>query len=131
MTLIRNSKQVCQSIDFSGIENGKIHPSDIDAVLEFDNDALILMEVKRKGNEIPLGQKLLLQRICDNWKNNKSVVLYITHEFFDVSKDIPLSECIVKSIYWNGHWYDNKIKNLKSILNSLGKKWKIDKLKIK
>ena len=47
-SLIRNSKQVKQVIDFTGVQNGKIHPSDIDAVLEFDNDALILIEVKRK-----------------------------------------------------------------------------------
>ena len=43
MSLIRNSSQVKQAIDFSGIQNGKIHPSDIDAVLEFDNDILILL----------------------------------------------------------------------------------------
>ena len=51
-SLIRNSKQVKQVIDFTGVQNGKIHPSDIDAVLEFDNDALILIEVKRKYNKI-------------------------------------------------------------------------------
>ena len=52
---IRNSKQVKQSIDFYGIGNDKIHPTDIDAVLEFNNEALILFEVKQysiafKGN---------------------------------------------------------------------------------
>ena len=45
-SLIRNSKQVRQSIDFTGIQNANIYPSDIDAVLEFDNDVLILIEVK-------------------------------------------------------------------------------------
>ena len=55
-SLIRNSKQVKQVIDFTGIQNGKIHPSDIDAVLEFNNDALILIEVNRKGNRIHTGQ---------------------------------------------------------------------------
>ena len=58
MSLIRNSKQVRQSIDFTGIESGKIHPTDIDVVLEFDNEVLILMEVKRKGNKIPTGQSI-------------------------------------------------------------------------
>ena len=65
MSLIRNSSQVKQAIDFSGVQNGKIHPSDIDAVFEFDYQALILMEVKRIGNDIPTGQRLLLERICD------------------------------------------------------------------
>ena len=58
-SLIRNSNQVKQVIDFTGIQNGKIHPSDIDAVLEFNNDALILIEVKRKGNRIPMGLSLI------------------------------------------------------------------------
>ena len=63
MGLIRSSKQVKQAIDFSGVQNGVIHPSDVDAVLEFGNKALILMEVKRRGNRIPTGQRLMLERI--------------------------------------------------------------------
>ena len=43
MSLIRNANQVKQAIDFTGIQNGKIHPSDIDAAFEFDNEALILI----------------------------------------------------------------------------------------
>ena len=73
-SLIRNSKQVKQVIDFTGIQNGKIHPSDIDAVLEFNNDALILIEVKRKGNRIPTGQRLLLERISDSWHNQEKAI---------------------------------------------------------
>ena len=60
-SLIRNSKQVKQVIDFTGIQNGKIHPSDIDFVFEFDNRILILGEVKRYNNPIPKGQQLLLK----------------------------------------------------------------------
>ena len=130
MSLIRNSSQVKQAIDFSGIQNGKIHPSDIDAVLEFDNDILILIEVKRKGNKIPTGQRLLLERVCDNWKTKKSVVLFVTHEFYDTTKDIPLNKCIVEKVYWSKSWRDNKNKDIISLLNELGKYWKSDKLKL-
>ena len=77
-SLIRNSNQTKQGIDFTGVENGKIHPTDIDAVLEFDNEALILIEVKRKGSKLPLGQRLLLERLCDSWHTEKSIVLYAT-----------------------------------------------------
>ena len=130
MSLIRNSSQVKQAIDFSGIQNGKIHPCDIDAVLEFDNDILILIEVKRKGNKIPTGQRLLLERVCDNWKTKKSVVLFVTHEFYDTTKDIPLNKCIVEKVYWSKSWRDNKNKDIISLLNELGKYWKSDKLKL-
>ena len=92
MSLIRNSNQTKQGLDFTGVENGKIHPTDIDAVLEFDNQALILMEVKRIHNEIPTGQRLVLERICDSWHTDKSVVLFVTHNFKIENIDIPLSE---------------------------------------
>ena len=59
-SLIRSRNKVKQVIDFTGVQNGKLHPSDIDAVLEFDNEVLILMEVKYKFNKIPTGQRLFL-----------------------------------------------------------------------
>ena len=100
-SLIRNSSQTKQGLDFTGIQNGKIHPSDIDAVLEFDNKALILIEVKRTGNSIPLGQRLLLERLCDSWHTNKSIVLHVTHNYMDDSRDIPLTNCCVNACYYN------------------------------
>lgn len=127
MSLIRNSKQVKQSIDFSGIENGKIHPSDIDAVLEFDNEVLILIEVKRQGNIIPTGQRLLLERICDSWHTKKSIVLKVTHNFNNDDLDIPLRLCNLEKYYYNKKW-DYKNKPLKEVLIDIGKNWNIKKM---
>lgn len=127
MSLIRNSKQVKQSIDFSGIENGKIHPSDIDAVLEFDNEVLILIEVKRQGNIIPTGQRLLLERICDSWHTKKSIVLKVTHNFNNDDLDIPLRLCNLEKYYYNKKW-DYKNKPLKDVLIDIGKNWNIKKM---
>ena len=132
MSLIRNSNQVKQAIDFSGVENGKIHPSDIDAVLEFDNQALILIEVKRLNNKIPTGQRLLLERISDSWKTDKSIVLFVTHDFKDDTIDIPLSDCSLNSYYYNGSWLNaKKVTSLKTALNELGELWNINKLRLK
>ena len=127
-SLIRNSKQVKQVIDFTGVQNGKIHPSDIDAVLEFDNDALILIEVKRKYNKIPTGQRLVLERIADSWHNpKKSIVLKVTHTFEDDTKDIPLDQCCVEVCYYKGVWSE-RTGPLIDILNKLGKTWCVKKL---
>ena len=132
MSLIRNSNQVKQAIDFSGVENGKIHPSDIDAVLEFDNEALILIEVKRLNNKIPTGQRLLLERISDSWRTDKSIVLFVTHDFKDDNIDIPLSDCSLNSYYYNGSWQPaKKVTSLKTALNELGDLWDINKLRLK
>ena len=131
MTLIRNSNQAKQGLDFTGVQNGKIHPTDIDAVLEFDNEALILMEVKKINNLLKIGQRLVLERICDSWHTDKSIVLFITHNYKNDCVDIPLSQCNVAQYYCNGKWNtlikDNK---LIDVLNKLGIKWKINKLKI-
>jgi hypothetical protein len=53
-SLIKNRNRIKQVLDFTGVQNKKMHPSDIDAVLEFNDEALILMEVKYKYNKIPI-----------------------------------------------------------------------------
>jgi hypothetical protein len=131
MSLIRNRNQTRQAIDFSGIQNGKIHPTDIDGVLEFDNEVLILFEVKRFNNDIPIGQRLVLERICDSWKTKKSIVLFVNVNIENDIDYIPLKNGYVTKYYINGKWSDlntdNKITN---VLNRLGNKWNIKKLKI-
>lgn len=125
MSLIRNSNRVKQAIDFTGIQNGNIHPSDIDAVFEFDNRVLILMEVKHRYNRIPTGQKILLERICNSWHTpNNSIVLKVEHEHKDEHTDIPLDDCFVTMYYYKKKW--NKMEEpvkVKSALNDLGKRW--------
>ena len=103
MSLIRNSKLVSQSIDFTDVENGKIHPSDVDFVFEFDKKILILGEVKRRYNRIPKGQELLLTRIVDKWGEG-GLVLKVEHEHKDENTDIPLKECYVTRRYVNSQW---------------------------
>jgi hypothetical protein len=131
MSLIRNTKQVKQSIDFTNIESGKIHPTDIDVVLEFDNEVLILMEVKRKGNKIPTGQRLVLERIANSWSTQKAVVLYVTHNFKNDSKDIPLKDCQVDAVYLDKVWKPAKQEiSLINCLKGFAELWDIKKLKL-
>jgi len=127
-TLIRNEKQIKQVIDFTGLQNGKIHPSDIDAVFEFDNEILILIEVKYKNSEIPTGQQLLLERLCDSWHTNKSIVLYVEHNHSNDNENIPLDKCFIKKIYYKEEWKERNKDKLLDFLNKLGKFWHCKKL---
>lgn len=129
MTVIRNSNQVKQAIDFNGIGDEKIHPSDIDAVLEFNNEALILFEVKRINNELPTGQRLLLERITDSWHTEKAITLFVNHNFKDDTIDIPLVECFVTKYYFKGTWYKCN-EPLKKQLKKILSKWKISKMQL-
>lgn len=126
--LIKNSNLVKQSIDFSGIKSGKIHPSDIDAVLEFDNEALILMEIKLIGATFPVGQKLMLERICDSWHTDKSIILFINHTHTDELTDIPLNKSNVTAVYSKGKWTSKNIK-VKECITKLLEHWGIEKWK--
>lgn len=127
-SLIKNRDRVKQVLDFTGVQNKKMHPSDIDAVLEFNDEALILMEVKYKFNRIPIGQKLLLQRIADRW-GGKAIVLKIEHDFKNDKLNIPLDKCEVTQIYYNKKWTVIDRTNVIDYLNKLGKKWNIKKCK--
>ena len=125
--LIRNSNQVKQAIDFAGIGDTKIHPTDIDAVLEFNNKSLILFEVKKIRNHLPTGQKLVLERLVDSWHTDESIALVVKHNFKDDTIDIPLRKCWVRNYYVNGNWYSCN-KPLKPFLNKILEKWNIKKL---
>jgi len=123
MSLIKNSALVRQTIDFSGVQNKNMHPSDIDAVLEFDQQILILIEIKFKGTKIPTGQKLMLQRIVDSWHQGvkKGIVLKVEHNFQISNKDIPLDKCFVTEYYYAGQWKKIKPQNFVRYVNRLGK----------
>tara|TARA_Y100001938_G_C7954202_1_gene360864 strand:+ start:35 stop:460 length:426 start_codon:yes stop_codon:yes gene_type:complete len=140
MSLINDRDKVKQVIDFTGAQNGKMHPMDIDAVLEFDNRILILIEVKYKGNDIPTGQRLTLERICNSWykkdiqktreqERSKAIVLKVEHYFRDSTKNIPIENCVVTQIYYNEKWSKIYDVNLIDYLNKLGKEWKCEKCK--
>ena len=131
MSLIKNRNKVKQVIDFTGIQNGKLHPSDIDAVLEFDNKVLILIEVKRKFKPIPTGQRLLLERISDSWHDNeKSIVLKVEHECDDENINIPLEDCKITRVYYKKHWVTlPEPQEFIRYVNNLGIEWECQKCK--
>jgi hypothetical protein len=125
-SLIRNSNQVKQAIDYSGLERGSIYFSDVDAKIEMDERFSIAVEVKRPFNEIPDGQRLLLERDAIAWikageydivkyiesrngglimpgqiKRLKRESIVIKAEYMGDSDDelIPLHECIVTKVF--------------------------------
>ena len=106
-----------------------MHPSDIDFVLEFDNNVLILGEVKRKYNEIPTGQRLILERIIDRWGEG-GIAIKVEHQYKDDNTNIPLKECVVTARYYNGEWtHFKKPKNFINYINIIGERFKCKKCK--
>ena len=129
-TLIKNRNLVKQVLDFTGLQNKKIHPSDIDFVLEFDDEVLILGEVKHKYNKIPTGQRLILERIIDKWGHG-GIAIKVEHNFENENQNIPLHLCFVTSRYYSGHWkYFKKPPNIVDYLNEIGKHFNCEKCKL-
>lgn len=100
--------RIHQVIQFEGLRFGSITPTDIDAVVEYDDKAVILMEFKLKGNEMPYGQKLCLERIAKDidMAGRLAVVLLCEHEVYDVSKPVIAKDARVKEFYYRGKWND-------------------------
>lgn len=108
-SLIRDREQVKQVIDFTGLEKGKISPTDIDGIVEFNNKLLIAWEVKKENNLMQTGQTLLYERINDAWVTEKGKTAFcvlLWHKVQDTTKSIStVNDCDIHSIYYKKKWY--------------------------
>jgi hypothetical protein len=135
--MIHTPERAGQIVDFRGLNYKNLHPMDIDGVLEFDDDYLVLVELKVKnswGINLQEGQKLTYQRIAKAWAevNKGAVVVYCTHDT-KPEEIIYLEEAIVDSVY------DGSIKKtinlcslnltFKKYLRTLAAHWDNDKLR--
>lgn len=116
---IYNVERKQQINDFSNMLYGTITPTDIDGLIEYKNLAYIFFEVKYKDTELPLGQKIALERlIIDLNKANKpSICIIAMHFVSDVKVKIDVSTCIVRKIFdMNFRWRDPKYKTVKKTI---------------
>jgi hypothetical protein len=127
--LIKYRKRFNQPIVFNGLQDGVISPTDIDFVFEVDNKFLLIGECKVEGKDLTIGQKLVLQRVVDNWTSSGKLAIayYVTHNFHP-DDDVVLSECDVHSVYTSGQWQRKNIKFRDSLMK-LAQHWDIEKLK--
>jgi hypothetical protein len=127
--MIKHYNRIKQILDFRNIGNSKIHPSDIDAILEFDNKYLIIFECKLKGVSVPLGQKILFERIVDCWQktNGEAFIVYCEHNT-STDEVITMHNSTVVNVYHNKK-NENRNENLKQFLIKLANHYKITKLK--
>lgn len=131
--MINNEDHVRQVLDFTGIQNSAIHPTDFDAVLEFDCKLLVLVESKLSENYMSKGQMLAYQRVADAWQTSdlygNAVVLLVWHNYKD-NKPIPITSTTVKQAYFNRQWHEVN-RPFKDYLNWLGQFFKVPKCKFK
>lgn len=100
---INNPRRAKQLIDFKGLEiDGYIYPTDLDGLIEYKDSEYILFEIKHGSAEVPLGQKLALQRMVDDFtKVGKQAVVFVCeHNVHDPDKTVVAAWCKVREIYY-------------------------------
>ena len=104
---IQSRDRARQLVSFDGMELGpRMWPTDFDAVIEWKNMAWLLFEVKHGDKDVPLGQRLALQRfVQDAWRGGKSAVAAVVeHHVDDPTRDVVLAGCQVREIYMGGEF---------------------------
>lgn len=131
MSLIKNRKRASQLIDFSGMEDKNLYPTDIDAVMEIDDKFLLIIEVKYNNAPLKLGQRLLFERLCNAWQDTgkrKAIIIVATHNT-ETTEDVVLKDCLVTKYYLGKEWFNTAAeKTVQEAIDELAVKWNIKKL---
>lgn len=91
-----------QLLLFDGMRYDNITPTDIDATIEYKDRAVIFIEVKLRKVDVPLGQRVMLERFVDDFRNagKDAIAIIAEHEVKDAEQDILLKDCTVREIYY-------------------------------
>lgn len=99
---IRNRTYANQLRDFSGLVFGRISPTDIDGFIDFGNKAFVIIEMKHVGAELPVGQRLALERLSD--AVNRALPCMIIVAEHDTEGDIDVANSSVALIRYRQGW---------------------------
>ena len=99
-----NPNRARQLLRFDGMTAGNKCFTDFDAVMEYDNRAWLVFEVKMGNKDVPLGQRLALERFVDDvYESGKhAVAVIVEHRVLDPFEDVLLRCCKVRALYMGG-----------------------------
>lgn len=113
MSLVNNMDRLEQPLLFDGLDlPDGIHPTDFDAVLEFDDRLWLFFEVKVWGKKPPWGQSLAYKRTIAAINNSpanhgKFAVALLAWHNQPTNEKIQLKDCTVVQWYNGvGDWVD-------------------------
>lgn len=102
--IIQNREFKQKIADFSGLRFGKITPTDLDAFMDFGNRLFVFVEAKYGSSQLPYGQQLALERLCDACNEppiRYAVAFIVSHKS---EGDIDFANTTVTKYRWNGKW---------------------------
>lgn len=103
---IINRNRAKQLRDFSGLRFGTITPTDIDGLIEYHNQAYVLIETKYGKAPMPYGQRLALERLTDDLEKSGKPTLCIisSHLEHNYEKDIDTAHTQVTEYRLKKEW---------------------------
>lgn len=104
---IRNKNHV-PTKDYSGLQYGKITPTDIDGFMDFGNKTFIFIELKHGNGEIPFGQKLALERLCDACGTEERTSAVLVARYRRDGGDIDVAPLPVSEYRISRQWHTPK-----------------------
>ncbi len=126
---IKYKDRFTQPIIFDGLQNGLVSPTDIDFCFEVSNQFLLIGDCKKDDAPFPVGQRLVIERIVDNWKATRKISLGViaTHST-SPEQPIVLANTVVTKVYYNREWKDTFMV-FDDFVRRTAERFDIDKLK--
>lgn len=104
--------KAAQLIDFSGLGDGRVHPTDIDQSYDKHGRIFLFGEFKYDYAPVPRGQEIHLENLVNAISDGGRIcVAYVAdHHVRDPHKEVHAKDCIIRSIYTgkNRRWRMSK-----------------------
>lgn len=100
---IRNRQYATQVRDFSGLRFRNITPTDIDGLIEYRNKGYVFIETKYRDAHLPDGQRLALERLCDDLERAGKPTLSIIASH-SCNGDINVGDTTVSEYRFRYRW---------------------------
>ena len=118
----RNRENAAQLIDFAGLKFGLCSPTDIDMSIDWRGLTFVFVEIKRKGMQLTIGQRLHLEGVVKaiNAGGKHAVALFAHHQDIPVGEDVFAADCIVHSAYGSDEcWVRIEDTNVKDYMKKI------------
>ena len=132
--VIEHDARARQLILFQGLESGRVCVTDIDGVIEINDEYYIFIEFKAGGKDMPGGQNRLYESLVGALQETgkrKAIALHVNHDT-PVGEDVLAHSCEVvrfnRTGKRNGWHKPQESTTLKQALIKLRDTWGIPKL---
>lgn len=108
--LFHNKEYAGVLIDFTNLQKEKIHPTDIDGLIEYKDKCYVFIEYKYKDSDVPFGQELAYVRLANDVAPKPAIVIVAEHDGPNEEGVVDGGNCIVREYYTNhsGMWHPIK-----------------------